>query len=134
MKYGVYQRNGVPASPYGVMTEFFFRHGEYMTMVSHIEDPIYLEEPLVRSQTWILNPPQVVSRANPFTSVEEVAMEPGWVPHWPLGTMHYDTANELGIAVEATGGGSVTLYPEYRETLRLMREEYDANLAVEEQE
>jgi hypothetical protein len=129
MKYGVYQRNGVPASPYALMTEFWFRNGEYLTMVSHIEDPIYLEEPLVRSQTWIWNPPQVVDLRRPFEPVEEVAMEPGWVPHWPLGTKHTDMANRLGIAVEATTGGSVTIYPEYRETLRQMREEFDNNRA-----
>jgi len=129
MKYGVYQRNGVPASPYAVMTEYFFRHGEHMTMVSYIEDPIYLEEPFVRSQTWVWNPPQVVTPGRAFTAVEEVAMDKGWVPHWPLGTKHGDTAQELGIAIEATGGGSITLYPEYRETLRQMREEFDANMA-----
>ena len=133
MKYGVYQRNGVPASPYAKMTEYFFRHGEYMTMVSYIEDPVYLEEPFVRSQTWIWNPPQVVTPGSPFVAVEEVAMDKGWVPTWPLGTKHPDTANELGIAVEATGGGSVTLYPEYRETLRQMREAYDARVNAGEE-
>lgn len=125
MKYGVYQRNGVPASPYARMTEYFFRNGEYLTMVSHIDDPIYLEEPLVRSQTWLWNPPQVVGPREQFEPVEEVAMGVGWVPHWPLGTQHTEMADRLGIAVEATGGGSVTLYPEYRETLRQMREEFD---------
>jgi len=125
MKYGVYQRNGVPASPYARMTEYFFRNGEYLTMVSHIEDPIYLEEPLVRSQTWLWNPPQVVGPREQFEPVEEVAMGVGWVPHWPLGTKHTEMADRLGISVEATGGGSVTIYPEYRETLRQMREEFD---------
>lgn len=131
MKYGVYQRNGVPASPYARMTEYWFRNGEYLTMVSYIEDPIYLEEPFVRSQTWVWNPPQVVGLPRPFQSVEEVDMGPGWVPHWPLGTQHPDAANRLGIAVEATGGGSVTIYPEYRETLRQMREEFDAAQAAD---
>jgi hypothetical protein len=131
MKYGVYQRNGVPASPYAVMTEYWFRNGEYLTMVSHIEDPIYLEEPFVRSQTWIWDPPQVVDQRRAFEPVEEVAMDPGWVPHWPLGTKHLDMANRLGVAVEATTGGAVTIYPEYRETLRQMREEFDRNQAGE---
>jgi hypothetical protein len=131
MKYGVYQRNGVPASPYAVMTEFWFRNGEYLTMVSHIEDPIYLEEPFVRSQTWVWNPPQTVGQREAFEPVEEVAMDPGWVPHWPLGTRHTEMADRLGIAVEATVGGSITIYPEYRETIRQMREEFDRNLGVQ---
>jgi len=134
MKYGVYQRNGVPASPYGVMTEYFFRHGNYLTMLSHIEDPIYLEEPFVRSQTWIWNPPQNVGPRRPFESVEEVDMGRGWVPHWPLGTVHPELAERLGVAVEATVGGSITLYPEYRETLLQMREEFDRNLSGQEQD
>jgi len=131
MKYGVYQRNGVPASPYAIMTEYWFRNGEYLTMVSHIEDPIYLEEPLVRSQTWIWNPPQIVGPGGAFESVEEVDMGVGWVPHWPLGTKHTDMADRLGISVEATGAGSETLYPEYRARLREMREEFDMKRAGE---
>lgn len=134
MKYGVYQRNGVPASPYGVMTEYFFRHGNYLTMLSHIEDPVYLEEPFVRTQTWIWNPPQNVGQRRAMEAVEEVDMERGWVPHWPLGTVHPELAERLGVSLEATAGGSITLYPEYRETLRQMREEFDRNLAVQEQE
>ena len=97
----------------------------------NIEDPIYLEEPMVRSQTWIWNPPQVVTQRRAFEPVEEVAMDPGWVPHWPLGTKHPDMADRLGIEVEAVVGGSVTIYPEYRETLRQMREEFDSNRARE---
>ena len=126
MKYGVYQRNGVPASPYARMTEYWFRNGEYLTMVSHIEDPIYLEEPFVRSQTWVWNPSQQVGPPRPFESVEEGEQPLGWVPHWPLGAQHPDLADQVGIAVEGTGGGSETLYPEYRERLQQMREEFDA--------
>lgn len=130
MKYGVYQRNGVPASPYGRMSEFWFLNGEYLTIVSSIEDPIYLEEPMVRSQTWVRNPPQILNPPELFEPVEEVAKEPGWVPHWPLGTKHTEMAERLGVAVDATTGGSVTLYPEYRETLRQMREEFDRSQTV----
>lgn len=120
MKMGVVQRNGVPSSPYGVMTERFFRHGEYLTMVSIIDDPIYLDEPLIRSQTWIWNPPQNVPRSPVFEIVEEVNMPEGWVPHWPLGTRHTEFADMAGIPFEATQGGSETLYPEYRLELRRM--------------
>lgn len=133
MKYGVYQRNGVPASPYGVMTEYFFRHGTYLSMVSYIDDPVYLEEPFVRSQTWIWNPPQNVGQRRANEAVEEVDMGRGWVPHWPLGTVHPELAERLGVDIEATVGGANTLYPEYRETLLQMREEFDRNLANQEQ-
>ncbi len=126
MKAGFYQRNGAPASPYGVMTEYWLRYGEYLTMVSYFEDPIYLEAPLVRTQTWLWNPPQDVAAPTMFESVEEVDRPEGWVPHWPLGTKHAELANQLGIDVEATSGGNATLYPEYRERLRQMRDAFDA--------
>lgn len=131
MKYGVYQRNGVPASPYAVMTEYWFLNDEFLTMVSHIEDPIYLDEPMVRSQTWLRNPAQVVGQGQQFEPVEELAMGPGWVPHWPLGTKHNESAIRLGVPVEAITGGGVTIYPEYRETLRQMRDEFDSMQAEE---
>ena len=120
MKMGVIQRNGTPSSPYAVMTERFFRHGTYLTMVSIIDDPIYLEEPFVRSQTWTWYPPQNVERSAAFEIVEEVDMPPGWVPHWPLGTKQTQFADEAGIPFEATQGGAETLYPEYRIKLREM--------------
>ena len=120
MKMGVIQRNGTPASPYAKMTEYFFRHGEMVTMMSFVEDPIYLDEPMVRSQTWLWNPPQVVGPPGPFESIEEVDMPLGWVPHWELGTRHPDLANELGVPIEAIQGGKETLYPEFRLKLQQM--------------
>ena len=38
MKYGVIQRNGVPASPYAVMTEHFIRHGDFLTLVTIVDE------------------------------------------------------------------------------------------------
>ena len=69
MKMGVLQKVGVYASPYAVMTEEFFRHGQFLTMVSEVEDPIYLEEPLVRSQTWVLDTSQNVGPPLAWESV-----------------------------------------------------------------
>jgi hypothetical protein len=43
------RRNGVPNSEQAVMTEHFIRHDNYISLISIIEDPVYLTEPLVRS-------------------------------------------------------------------------------------
>ena len=51
MKAGWIQRNGVPASDRAIITEHIVRHGDVLTLVSVVDDPIYLEEPLVRSTT-----------------------------------------------------------------------------------
>jgi hypothetical protein len=51
VKAGWIQRNGVPASDRAIITEHIVRHGDVLTLVSVVDDPIYLEEPLVRSTT-----------------------------------------------------------------------------------
>jgi hypothetical protein len=120
MKQGVVQRNGSATSPYGKMVEHYFRHGEYMTMSFTVDDPIFLEEPMMRSHTWRLNPNGNMTFGNSFESVEEVAMPPGWVPSWPLGTTHPDFAERVGLPFGATRGGKESLYPEYQAKIQEM--------------
>jgi hypothetical protein len=93
------QRNGIPASPYAVMTEVFIRHGDRLMMFSQVDDPIFLEElPGLRL---------------------------GDVPHYPLGTRHPQYAIDNKLPLEATLGGRETLYPEYVEKLKRMQQEMD---------
>jgi hypothetical protein len=122
MKLGVIQKVGVFTSPYSVMTEHFFRHGTLLTSVTVIEDPIYLEEPFVRTQTWVLNPNQNVAQALPWQPVDELAgKQVGWVPHYPLGTRHTEPAETYDIPFDATRGGAITTYPEYERTIEELR-------------
>ncbi len=48
------RRNGVPNSEEAVMTEHFVRHGDLLTLISIIEDPVYLTTPLIRSVSFNL--------------------------------------------------------------------------------
>src|SRR5262245_9235114 len=48
-KVGWLQRNGVAHSDRATMTEHFIRHGDTLTVISIVDDPIYLEEPFIRS-------------------------------------------------------------------------------------
>jgi hypothetical protein len=122
MKMGVLQKVGVYASPYAVMTEEFFPHGELLTMVSIVEDPIYLEEPLVRSQSWVRSANQNVGPVMPWEPVDELAGKAvGWVPHYPLGTRHTEPAEQFNLPFEATQGGAATTYPEYQRTIERWR-------------
>lgn len=122
MKMGVLQKVGVYASPYAVLTEEFFLHGDLLTMVSIVEDPIYLEEPLVRSQTWMRSPTQTIPPAMPWESVDELGgKDVGWVPHYPLGTKHREPAEQFNLPFEATQGGAATTYPEYQRTIEQLR-------------
>jgi hypothetical protein len=132
MKMGVIQRNGAASSPYGVMTEHWFRHGLYMTMFWSVDDAIYLEEPFVRTHTWVINLAGFVDPlSNPFESVDELAGKSlGWVPFFPLGTKHTEFAEAHDLPFKATQGGKENLYPEYMEKIRQFADEERAAKAV----
>ena len=68
------------------MTERFIRHGNYLTVVTIVDDPIYLEEPFIRTTNWVLNPDQEIRRTQ-FDVVDEVAgRQKGEVPHYLPGS------------------------------------------------
>jgi glyoxylase-like metal-dependent hydrolase (beta-lactamase superfamily II) len=119
MKTGWVLRNYAPSSNKAVMTEYFVRHGDMLTMTSVLEDPVYFDEPLVRSQTWVFSPNLGVDTRRFFEAVDEI---PGraadYVPHYPLGTQQDGFARDLALPFEATQGGSATLYPDYLPRLR----------------
>jgi hypothetical protein len=128
IKMGVVQRNGSATSPYARMTEMYKRHGSMLTHLSWVDDPIYLEEPMVRTQTWVLANTAAETKGPPapqaFEAVEEVADKPdGWVVHYPLGTEPRRFAELHGLPNEATRGGSASLYPEYMKTIERLRRE-----------
>ncbi len=126
IKHGYHRRNGSPASDQTRMTEYFIRHGDRMTHVQFTEDPIYLEEPLVRTTDHIFAPTRQAGtfRARSLWNTgEEVMWDEGYLPHYTLGTPHTQISDWLGIPYETTWGGSETLYPEYREKLRQLMSE-----------
>jgi hypothetical protein len=121
MKYGVIQRNGVPASPHATMTEHFIRHGDFLTLVSLVDDPAYLEEPFIRTSQFIRGSNFTLDQRFEFEVVDEIANRPpGYVPHYPLGTEQKGFAEKHGIPFEATQGGRETIYPEYELKLQKM--------------
>ena len=127
MKYGRIQRNGVPSSQKGVMTEHFIRHGSYLTMVSIVDDPVYLEEPFIRSQSWTLSSNITPDQRFVFEPVDEIAGHPlGYVPHFPFPMVQDEFSKKHGIPIEAANGGKATLYPEYETKLRMLIAEMKA--------
>jgi glyoxylase-like metal-dependent hydrolase (beta-lactamase superfamily II) len=125
-KVGWIQRNGVAHSDQATMTEHFMRHGDVLTVVTIVDDPIYLEEPFIRSTNWVLNPTQELSRSQ-IDVVDEIAGQPkGYVPHYLPGSSGAqlklsEFASKHRLPPEAARGGAETTYPEYQMTLqRLM--------------
>ena len=121
LKVGWLQRNGVAHSDRVTMTERFIRHGNYLTVVTIVDDPIYLEEPFIRTTNWVLNPDQEVRRTQ-FDVVDEVAVRrKGEVPHYLPGSP--DAARKLTefsakykLPAGGARGGAATTYPEFTRT------------------
>ncbi|HUC76652.1 MAG TPA: hypothetical protein VMS04_15225 [Vicinamibacterales bacterium] len=123
IKQGWHRRNGLPASDLITLTEHFIRHGVYLTHISVVTDPVYLTEPLVKSQNFVLSDRQLPETAWlwPCQIVDEVAGRPdGEVPHYLPGQNPFvhEFADQSGIPLEATMGGAETMYPEFMLKLR----------------
>jgi hypothetical protein len=103
------------------MTEFFIRHEDYLTVVTIVNDPVFLTEPLIRTSNWILNPGY---QPTPSVCVpsHEIDRPPDVVPHHLPGTNPWlnEYAIKHGFPVEALRGGAETQYPEYQEKLATM--------------
>ena len=61
-KEGYLRRNGVPISDQTTMTMYITRHGDMLTMLEVIEDPVYLTEPFLVSRNWQLDPTANMTR------------------------------------------------------------------------
>lgn len=140
LKAGFLRRNGIAHSDRARMVEQFIRHDDYLTLVTAVDDPVYLDEPFVRSTDFKLN-----TRANTrlfefggfvnggdgegfgasdvffkCAPTDEIALEPGAVPSlMPGANDDLDMfAKRHDVPLEAALGGAETLYPEYVERLR----------------
>jgi hypothetical protein len=113
LKTSYLRRNGLPRSDKATFTEHWMRHGDYLTVTTVITDPVYLTEPLVRSQSWALDPGQRLGR-DICETVPELPV--AGVPHHLPGTNPFlhEVADWYGLPYEGTRGGAETLYPEYR--------------------
>jgi hypothetical protein len=115
LKEGWIRRNGIPRSEKGTFTEHFIRHGNYLTLVTIVNDPAYLTEPFIRSSDFVLDPTQQIA-PYPCEPVVEIERPKGAVPHHLPGTNTFLTEfpERHGIPAEAARGGAETMYPEYR--------------------
>jgi hypothetical protein len=126
IKQGWHRRNGLPMSANARMTEYFFRHGDVLTQMSIVEDPVYLEEPLVKTTNLLLDentqPAQYQAWLFCQADEEQAERDPAYVPHYLPGENPYieEFAARHGLPVEPTRGGAHTMYPEYIEQIRKM--------------
>jgi hypothetical protein len=119
LKTGLVWRNGVPHSDQATMTEYFVRHGDLLTVTMILDDPIYWEEPFIRSASF-QNDPGTRVLPEPCEPQVEIPRAPGEVPHYLPGENPYLTefAKLFNLPQEAVRGGAATTYPEYGKKLR----------------
>jgi hypothetical protein len=119
LKEGYIRRNGMPRSDQATVTEHWLRHGDFLTIVTIVNDPVYLTEPFIRTTDYQLDLHQHVP-PYPCEMVQEVERPKGVVPHHLFGTNKdlKEFAGRYGLPFEATRGGAETSYPDYRRKLK----------------
>jgi glyoxylase-like metal-dependent hydrolase (beta-lactamase superfamily II) len=140
LKAGFLRRNGIAHSDRARMLEYFVRHDDYLTLVTAVDDPLYLDEPFVRSTDFRLDPRANMRLAEfggfanggdsegfgasdvffKCAPTEEITSERGRVPSFmPGANDNLDMfAKRHGVPLAAALGGSATLYPEFAQSLR----------------
>jgi len=121
IKQGWLRRNGMPESDQATLVEHFLRHGDLLTHVSIVTDPIFLTEPFVRTQAFRRFTQEGQNWLYPCESVVEIANRPrGEVPHFLPGEnpFIYEFADRTGIPREVMLGGAETMYPDIQVKLK----------------
>jgi glyoxylase-like metal-dependent hydrolase (beta-lactamase superfamily II) len=114
LKEGYLRRNGLPRSDKATLTEHWIRNGDILTVMTIINDPVYLTEPFVRTTDYELDLRQQMP-PYPCGVVQEVDRKKGEVPSFLPGGNPYTTefATRHKLPIEATRGGAETMYPDF---------------------
>jgi cyclase len=114
LKEGYLRRNGLPRSDKATLTEHWIRNGDLLTVMTIINDPVYLTEPFVRTTDYELDLRQQVP-PYPCGVVQEVDRKKGDIPSFLPGTNPYTTefATRHKLPVDTTRGGAETMYPDF---------------------
>ena len=115
LKTAFLRRNGLPRSDQAVMTEYWSRRGDFLTHTLVLDDPVYLEEPFVRTTNWALNPDQQLDPYPCAYVVEVPTNQLGAVPHYLPGENPYlsEFAERWALPLEGVRGGPETALPEF---------------------
>jgi cyclase len=117
------QTNGVALSDQTTLVEHFMRHGDVITYVTVLTDPVYLSEPLIRStemgrskrdpDAWLYacdDGEQILSRAH----------DPTEVPNYLFGQNPFllEYSEKHKVPLLGSLGGAETMYPEFTAKLK----------------
>jgi glyoxylase-like metal-dependent hydrolase (beta-lactamase superfamily II) len=122
LKDGYLKRGGPQTSDMYTMTEYITRHDNILTIITFMDDPLYIDEPYVQSTTYYYDPVSTVATetCNGSAFAENGGTDRHHVPHFLPGqnTAWKDwLKNEKNVPEEAVRGGVKTVYPEYKTAL-----------------
>ena len=116
IKAGYFRRTGIPASDRLTVVEHWIRHGNVLSQVTIATDPVYLSEPYIRSQEFVL-----MDRGNQnwlynCEYVMEVPKDKNEVPHYLPGANPWIGEFSAKHAMPEAGvrGGAETLLPDWK--------------------
>jgi hypothetical protein len=123
LKQGWVRRNGLPMSDQAHMTEYWVRNGEILTQTIILIDPIYLTEPLVKSQDFVRSARDLPAGTWLWVCdpvVEIATREDGVVPSYMPGEHPFtdEFSRRWGIPEVAVRGGAATQYPEFQDVVK----------------
>ena len=118
MKAGFLRKTGPPSSDQATMTTRFYRHGDILTVLAVIEDPIYLAEPWILSRSFQVSPTPLSPIGPPCVTTYEGGGTDE-VPHYlPEKNPFVDEMTvKYRVPRPAALGFPETLYPEYRKKM-----------------
>jgi len=116
IKAGYFRRTGIPASDRLTVVEHWIRHGNVLSQVTIATDPVYLTEPYIRSQEFVLMERGNTNWLYNCEYVMEVPKDKNEVPHYLPGQNPWIGEFSAKHAMPEAGvrGGAETLLPEWK--------------------
>jgi hypothetical protein len=119
IKEDYYRRNGIFSSDRAKVTTYWSRHGDYLTWINIVHDPVYLTEPLIRSGEYRLNFGAAFP-AHPCTPTDEGHGAARSVPSHLPGKNPFlkEPAAMMKVPESVLRAGAASMYPEFKATLQ----------------
>jgi glyoxylase-like metal-dependent hydrolase (beta-lactamase superfamily II) len=116
IKAGYFRRDGMPASDRITVVEHWMRHGNVLSQVTIATDPVYLTEPYIRSQEFVMMDRGNTNWLYNCEYAMEVPKDKNDVPFYLPGQNPWMGEFEAkhGMPKEGVRGGAETLLPEWK--------------------
>jgi cyclase len=121
MKQGWLRRNGTPQSDQATMVDYFVRHGDHLTNITVITDPVFLSEPEVRSNDYYRNIADHRNWLYACDDGEQITGRPAdKVPNYLFGQQPFGNEFEKVYKLPLISGksGAASVYPEFQAKMK----------------